>query len=45
MEARGRSQMQADSFHLMYMFFATCGVLFIPMILGFFAVLLDKGED
>ncbi len=37
--------MNQDSFHLIYMFAATCGVLFIPVILGFFAVLMDRGEE
>ena len=34
--------MQPNAFHLMYMFAATCGVLFIPVILGLVAVLLDR---
>lgn len=34
--------MQPNSFDLMYMFAATCGVLFIPVILGFAAVLLER---
>jgi hypothetical protein len=34
--------LQLDSFHLMYMFAATCGVLFIPIIFGFVAVLLER---
>lgn len=34
--------MKADSFHLMFMFAATCGVLFIPVIFGFVAVLLER---
>jgi hypothetical protein len=34
--------MKADSFHLMFMFAATCGVLFIPVIFGFIAVLLER---
>ncbi len=34
--------MQQDAFHLMYMFAATCGVLFIPVILGLVAVLVDR---
>jgi hypothetical protein len=34
--------MQLNSFDLMYMFAATCGVLFIPVILGFAAVLLER---
>jgi len=34
--------MEQNAFHLMYMFAATCGVLFIPVIFGFVAVLLDR---
>lgn len=34
--------MKQNAFHLMYMFAATCGVLFIPVIFGFVAVLLDR---
>jgi hypothetical protein len=34
--------LQLDSFHLMYMCAATTGVLFIPIILGFVAVLLER---
>ena len=34
--------MQPNSFDLMYMFAATCGVLFIPVILGLFAVLSER---
>lgn len=36
--------MQPDSFHLMYLFAATCGVLFIPVILGLVAVAADRPE-
>lgn len=34
--------MQQNAFHLMYMFAATCGVLFIPVIFGLVAVLMDR---
>jgi hypothetical protein len=34
--------MSPDAFHLMFMFAATCGVLFIPVIFGFVAVLLER---
>ena len=34
--------MEQNAFHLMYMFAATCGVLFIPVLVGLAAVLLDK---
>ncbi len=34
--------MQPNAFHLMFMFAATCGVLFIPVIFGFVAVLLER---
>jgi hypothetical protein len=34
--------MQPNSFDLMYMFAATCGVLFIPVILGFIAVMIER---
>jgi hypothetical protein len=34
--------MEQNAFHLMYMFAATCGVLFIPVIAGFVAVLLER---
>jgi len=34
--------MEQNSFHLMYMFAATCGVLFIPVIFGLVAVLIDR---
>jgi hypothetical protein len=34
--------MEPNAFHLMYMFAATCGVLFIPVIVGLFAVLLER---
>jgi membrane glycosyltransferase len=34
--------LQLDSFHLMYMFAATQGVLFIPIILGFIAVMMER---
>ncbi len=37
--------MNQDSFHLIYMFAATCGVLFIPVILGLFAVLMDREPE
>jgi hypothetical protein len=33
---------QPNSFHLMYMFAATCGVLFIPIIFGLVAVLTER---
>ncbi len=31
-----------DSFHLIYMFLATCGVLAIPAVVGLIAVLLER---
>ena len=31
-----------DSFHLMYLFVATCAVLAIPAVAGLIAVLLDR---
>ena len=34
--------MTQDSFHLMFMFAATCGVLFIPVIFGFVAVMMER---
>jgi len=34
--------MEPNAFHLMFMFAATCGVLFIPVIFGFVAVLLER---
>jgi hypothetical protein len=34
--------MHQNAFHLMYMFAATCGVLFIPVIFGLVAVLLER---
>jgi membrane glycosyltransferase len=34
--------MQLNSFHLMYLFAATCGVLFIPIIFGFIAVMMER---
>ena len=34
--------MEQNAFHLMYMFAATCGVLFISVIFGFVAVLIDR---
>jgi len=34
--------MQLNSFHLMYMFAATCGVLFLPIVFGFIAVLIER---
>jgi len=34
--------MQPNSFDLMYMFAATCGVLFLPILLGFVAVMLER---
>jgi membrane glycosyltransferase len=34
--------MQPNSFDLMYMFAATCGVLFLPIIFGFIAVLTER---
>jgi hypothetical protein len=34
--------MEQNSFHLMYMFAATCGVLFLPVIFGLIAVLIDR---
>ena len=34
--------MEQNAFHLMYMFAATCGVLFIPVIFGLVAVLLER---
>ena len=34
--------MTQDSFHLMIMFAATCGVLFIPVIFGLVAVLIER---
>jgi hypothetical protein len=34
--------MNPDSFHLMYMFAATCGVLFIPVIVGLIAVFMER---
>jgi hypothetical protein len=33
---------EKDSFHLMYMFAATCGVLFIPIIFGLVAVFMER---
>ena len=36
--------MHPDAFHLMYLFAATCGVLFLPVIFGLAAVLLEKAE-
>ena len=37
--------MEQNSFHLMYMFAATCGVLFIPVIVGLFAVFMERETD
>jgi hypothetical protein len=34
--------MEPNAFHLMIMFAVTCGVLFIPVIFGFVAVLLER---
>jgi len=34
--------MQPNSFDLMYMFAATCGVLFLPIVFGFIAVLIER---
>lgn len=34
--------MEPNAFHLMFMFAATCGVLFIPVIFGLVAVLLER---
>jgi hypothetical protein len=34
--------MYADSFHLIYLFAATCGVLAIPAIIGMVAVLRER---
>ena len=34
--------MEPNAFHLMYMFAATCGVLFIPVLVGLAAVLLER---
>jgi len=34
--------LEQNAFHLMYMFAATCGVLFIPVIVGLAAVLLER---
>ena len=34
--------MQPNSFDLMYMFAATCGVLFIPVVFGLIAVLIER---
>lgn len=34
--------MEQNSFHLMYLFAATTGVLFIPVIFGLVAVLVDR---
>jgi hypothetical protein len=34
--------MNADAFHLIYLFAATCGVLAIPAILGLIAVLRER---
>jgi len=34
--------MDQNAFHLMYMFAATCGVLFIPVVFGLIAVLLER---
>ncbi len=31
-----------DSFHLIYMFLATCGLLAIPAVVGLIAVLLER---
>jgi hypothetical protein len=36
------TDLQQNAFHLMYMFAATLGVLFIPVIFGFVAVLLER---
>ena len=36
--------MHPDAFHLMYLFAATCGVLFLPVIFGLAAVLLERPE-
>ena len=36
--------MQPDAFHLMILFGATCGVLFLPVIFGLAAVLLEKPQ-
>jgi hypothetical protein len=36
------TELQQNAFHLMYMFAATLGVLFIPVIVGFVAVLLER---
>ena len=34
--------MDPNAFHLMYMFAATCGVLFIPVLVGLAAVLIER---
>jgi len=34
--------MQPNSFDLMYLFAATLGILFLPVIFGFVAVLLER---
>jgi hypothetical protein len=34
--------MRPDAFHLMYLFAATTGVLFIPILLGLAAVLMER---
>jgi hypothetical protein len=34
--------MQPNAFDLMYMFAATLGILFLPVIFGFAAVLLER---
>ena len=34
--------MEQNAFDLMYMFAATCGILFIPVLAGLVAVLLER---
>jgi hypothetical protein len=34
--------MSPDAFHLMYLFAATTGVLFMPIVLGLIAVLVER---
>jgi hypothetical protein len=34
--------MEPNAFDLMFMFAATCGILFLPVIFGFVAVLLER---
>lgn len=36
------TELQQNAFHLMYMFAATLGVLFIPVIFGLVAVLIER---